>query len=110
MEITEWTIYWITRLDNIRTALGIVLGISVIPMFVMLGVFWTDDEMEKLHRIRKWILSWIIILLIVVFIPSTKDMIAIKVIPPVVNNEEVRKMPEEFLKFLNSYLEGKQEK
>lgn len=42
---------------------------------------------------------------IAIFVPSTKTALAMAVIPPVINNEQVQKLPDNLLGFINEYLE-----
>jgi hypothetical protein len=104
--ITSWDVYWITRLD----AIGIVLGIFV-TIFTVLSIFaWiptiTDDFVPEIKRFYKLaVVVLIVSLLGFAFIPSTKEAAAIYMIPKIVNNEQVQKLPDNAMKFLNGKFE-----
>ena len=94
--MNAWTIYWILQLDSINSAFFVcpflTLGAIAFIAFVSDGeaVF---DESEK--RFYKWpkVVSGIcaVMLFISIFIPSTKTMAAMVVIPAIANNETIRK-------------------
>ena len=51
---------------------------------------------------------WIILFTLIsplIFIPTTKEMCAIKIIPRVVNNEKVQELPEKFVELANEWVE-----
>ena len=99
--LTEWELYWITRLDYINNfclffliiafAALIVIGlangkecnIKIIVMITLIALFFTVGF---------------------VFIPNSRDYVVIKVIPKIVNNEKVQQIPDKFLDMVNSKL------
>ena len=107
--ITESTIYWITRLDNLRVLFGVCLFLAAVISGV-LGValcrtnnsmpYWDEEEKNrKTQDIYKYntLLAYdlfliLALILILVFVPTTKEMCAIKVIPSVSNSEIVQKI------------------
>lgn len=105
--ITSWDIYWITRLDSINMFL-ILFGLFL--PFTILFWMWTGDEKEndELYY-RKSIFSTIAISIIFLssacFLPSTKEAAAIYLIPKIVNNQQVQKIPDNAIKLLNVKLE-----
>jgi len=96
-EITRLDIYWITRLDMIQGAMSLavgLLGAAAIILTVIGGMMRSDgarEEGTKLQRHLRWILPFAVVLgLGVVLIPTTKEAIAIIVIPRIANGQEVR--------------------
>ena len=115
--MTWQMVYWITRLDAIRCVsigVAILLAITVVVLFVM-GVSFCGDrtsasEDKTIRRQYRKVtvrcmFPLIFLLFLIAFIPSTKEACAIYLIPKVVNNEEVQKVPNNALKLLNAKLE-----
>lgn len=111
--MTETMIYWITRLDGIR---GFCCGIQTIAvLFSILGIVaaiaatcirvgaeeeGSDDDARIASNICKiackvWIPAFCIAMvcsLVRTFTPTTKEMIAIKVIPQITSVDNVEKI------------------
>ena len=111
--MTESMIYWITRLDGIR---GLCFGIQTFAvLFTILGIIaaivalcisataeeeGSDDDARIASSICKiackvWIPAFCIAMvcsLARTFMPTTKEMIAIKVIPQMASTENVEKI------------------
>ena len=108
--MTESMIYWITRLDGIH---GFCFGIQAFAMvFAVLGIIaalvstcisasaeaeGSDDEARVASKIacKIWIPAFCIAMacsLARTFTPTTKEMIAIKVIPQIASTENVEKI------------------
>lgn len=111
--MTETMIYWITRLDGIRglcfgiqtfavlfTILGIIAAIVATSISVASEEDGSDDNARIANGICKiackiWIPAFCIAMvcsLARTFIPTTKEMIAIKVIPQMASTENVEKI------------------
>lgn len=102
--ITESSIYWILKLDEIRGLF--VVGSTAVGVFACLSLFaWGTHAMETIDRqessaggkaARKYFFrSAIIATLLSIsasFIPSTKQMAMVKVIPMIANSEIVGEM------------------
>jgi len=105
--ITEWDMYLLTRLDHIHQALIPFIVLSVFAAFIVAGigllmrcqerdVHGTHDETiqqgEKMHRVYLPValLFLLIMTCVKVAIPTTKEMAAIKVIPAMANNENLK--------------------
>lgn len=102
--ITESSIYWILKLDEIRGVF--VVGSIVVGVFACLSLFaWGIHSMETIYdqencvggkAARKYFFCSAIIAALlsipVVLIPSTKQMAMIKVIPMIANSEIVGEM------------------
>jgi uncharacterized membrane protein len=116
--ITGWDIYWITRLDGINGTLSVFVALAVTAlictalfygMWINTGYLTNDDKNTHWGWYKKWLisLSFLIIALslLVTFIPTTKEAAAIYLIPKIANNEQVQKLPDNAMKFLNGKLE-----
>jgi len=110
--ITESTIYWITRLDGIKEGILIVGIIFAAVGAILLArsdvLRYEDRCIETSKRILIYGLWCVISILFAtshIFIPSTKEMCAIKMIPVVMNDEEVQKLPDTVLELTNEWIE-----
>lgn len=99
--MTSSELYWITRLDNIYGVFQLIFLISFVASVIMIAAYLIDHgcygyEPEYCKRIKKFI-PWSVLLtvlsiLCIVFIPTTKEMCVIKVVPAIVNSESVEKI------------------
>lgn len=122
--ITSWQVYWITRLDGF---IGLLIFFSIVS-FIIVAVScivamikysesqdrdWCNSHRENSNRLfllwkKVTLISlpiFIISTLLINLIPSTKELAAIYLIPKIVNNEQVQKIPDNALKLLNGKLE-----
>ena len=111
--MTETMIYWITRLDSIRgfcfgiqtfavlfTILGVIVAIVALCISVTAEEEGSDDDARIASSICKfackvWIPAFCIAMvcsLARTFTPTTKEMIAIKVIPQMASVDNVEKI------------------
>lgn len=119
--ITEAELYWITRLDNIRTfflicsCLGGIIFICSLPVYV---VNLLDDYEDICKTSRKLISTALAVLIILgiglILTPTTKEMAAIKVIPMIVNSDTTLKLKDSLnestsnlIDLTNSYIKNK---
>lgn len=115
--ITSAQIYWITRLTYLNFLFGVPGTICTLGSFVcllvaaMLGGSAGGDESEiefsKIwfkYGFRSGVIG-IILMGISCFIPTTKEMAAILLIPKVANNEQIQKLPGNILTLANEWLE-----
>lgn len=125
MEISAFWIYLIGISDQVSRSfnfLSFFFFISTIGAIVSCAVIYTLDcspyveskkELEKKATCLKWskraviisAITWIIVGLISILIPSSKTIVAMITVPAIVNNEEVQKLPKNILSFVNEYLE-----
>ena len=117
--ITGWDVYWITRLDVAQSTASCLAWLSFMVLAMVLfwlGIHWgtkyTSHEeglSDFTKKYRKPILIPLICLLLFAFlsvvIPTTKEAVAIYMIPKIANNEQVQKLPDNALKFLNGKFE-----
>ena len=90
--ITESTIYWITRLDHILTACSISIAVGILPLIISSIILVVEgDDKALLYRAKiAFLLSLPLILLSVlgcIFVPTTKEMAMIKVLPMLVSSK-----------------------
>lgn len=91
MEITTMQMYWLVMLDNLIGNLIAILVMCVLffilgcPMFGMMG------KGDLAFTIMKKLLVVVAVnILLLTFIPSTKSMAAILIVPKIANNEKVQ--------------------
>ena len=112
--ITSWDIYWITRLDSICFGLN-CLGLFIfffMVIYLVLMMIKNDDDDEPSIEIRKRIMRKFIKIISITsaimfatnFVPTTKQMVAIIVVPKMINNEKIQQIPENVADFLNTEL------
>jgi len=124
MHLSNWDVYWFTRLEEIKSLLSFngepEFVSSFIVCVVILGgcaLLSTNDNSEidstkLINMLKKFIKPFVLYLCIrvilifcAVLIPTQKEMAAIIMLPAVINNEELQKVPDNVLKLLNAKLE-----
>lgn len=108
--LSGWLVYLIVKLDTIR-AMSLVFGISGGVVLALLGlvyaIFRADgkscDGFKKPFKYT--IIIFIISTIMITAVPTTKEASAIYMLPKIINNEHVQKLPENVVKLLNSKLE-----
>lgn len=97
--ITESTIYWVTRLDafnNLVTAVSLISVIFLIASGIASGIVMGErqsvlNDKGKLILPLKFLIGSIISLVVcatlLVFVPTTKEYAAIKILPKIANDE-----------------------
>ena len=88
--ITTAQMYWLTRLDCFCGLAFTVAIVSVLlPIFVSIAVIY--DEASAFFRTLKWTaLPLVISLCVLMFVPTTKEMAAILIVPRIANSEKVQ--------------------
>jgi hypothetical protein len=117
--------YWFTRLDGINAILSIAGVLITFALVFLIVVYFgatvnlTDAEDEKeLNIMKKWIkgllLPWIFVLLGVLFIPTSKELAMIYVVPSITESQVIKQdLPEIYdlgVKSLKNWLKDKSEK
>lgn len=116
--MTESTLYWITRLDQIRgfldglhVATAVLAGVGIVAVLLSLGFMavakvqcgddWKDDDDYKSIRAVFKIACAVAIPSVVLatlcalacaFTPTTREMVVIKVIPAIASSEQASKI------------------
>lgn len=107
--ITENSIYWITRLDyfcNFCWAMGILLVIFATFGVIVGFINWFEEEDKR--GLKLFLPALFLSLLIVfgsLFIPTTKEMCAIKIIPKITNSEKVQELPNKVVDLAEEWIE-----
>ena len=107
--ITESQMYWLTRLDNLHEAaaiIGVIASIIFGIAIIMAIIYWSEENDYKpfLIILPCFLLS-MVIAVSSCFIPTTKEMCAIKAIPLIVNDEQVQEIPTKIVDLANEWLE-----
>ena len=97
MNITPEMMYWLTRCDNICTAssiFSVLFGIGAVVAVIFLFV-----EGDSVKFFQKMIFVFFLLLFfsstaICVFVPTTREMAAIYVVPKIANSETVKDLGE----------------
>ena len=111
MDVTPWTIYWITRLDSVNVVLGLFVGLALILTVLSVGFLLSSIDADDENGIRwakRGIFGFSALLLglgaVTVLTPSTKQMAAILVIPAIVNNEGVQEVGGELVDLAREWM------
>lgn len=106
MELTTMQLYWIIKLDsfgNVSFFFAVLTGLAtIISIIGLLFSLFSEDFKEYLSnwkRVIKYVVMpiFILFLSVAVFLPTTKEMAAIIVIPKIINNEKVQELPQRLL-------------
>ena len=115
MEITPFEIYLVMQLNSLCWLLLILCtvtgGVSVVSFINLLCISATLRDAFEERALFKRILKIsvplnIVFLLLFVVTPSTKTVAAMYVIPNIVNNENVQKLPDEMLQLFRESIKG----
>ena len=116
MEISPWLIYWLMQLDSICKFVDAItfLGFFLLVILTVIRIASKSvpsydasahafyDATTNLHRFSCVIIP--IFILLNVFMPNTKTVAAMILIPPIVNNEQVQQIPDDILTFVRSVI------
>ena len=113
-------LYWITVLGNISAvSISILIGLAFLWAGIVIGFAVSsssdpfDTEMrDKLKSVsKKLVLPTIIFLLLSIFIPSSRELMAIYgiggVIDYVQENPDAKQLPDKYIKVLNKWADDK---
>jgi hypothetical protein len=112
-DMTWQDVYWLTRFDAINTAMTVMcvaFGITAIVLLII-GLInrydgYSAEDIKLGARVLKiatgFGVATLATMLLFVFIPTTKEAAVIYILPKVVNNEQVQKIPAEGLKILEA--------
>lgn len=99
--MSEWDIYWVMQMDSIKNFLKVMTGISFVISFVVFVFSSLAAELNgedlKAFFAKFWkAFGFIVIPVCVAMLvanaltPSTKTLAAMKILPPIVNNEGIK--------------------
>lgn len=108
--MTHWQMYWLTRLDSIEIMRVTGLALSSVAVFI-LGFLWmisfsdsNEDDCKMCKRFIKIpIVIFMMCTLMLFCVPTTKQMAAIIIIPPITQNEQVKELPANLLELCNEW-------
>lgn len=100
--ISEFSLYWILKLDDICRAL-FALSLTAFAISMITGFIWgvqtTEGEYAAARTARnickKSLLISVILFSVYTFIPTTKQIAAIKVIPAITNSDIASELSED---------------
>lgn len=98
MTITPATMYWFTRLDGITGACNIITILGAFALlFLIIGYYATDNDTENTYEhktvggVLKWFIPvWLFCLIGTLFIPNSKQMAMIYVVPQITESQVVK--------------------
>ena len=109
--ITPMQMYWLLKLDDISGFCTVALFVSLFLLWIGMTAYWIGDENanekdKKTVRILFClaVISGIFFGCVKTFLPSTKQMAAIYVIPAIANNEKIRQIGNDTLDITNQLL------
>ena len=115
MTITPTLIYLLSVLENINCFLGAVVLLTLIALFFTIFTLLVEQDMfhgwnlVKLKLLKKLSIFFLALCLVISLVPSAKTVIAMTIIPIIANNQDMQKLPENIIKFINDYLERTKE-
>lgn len=95
MTITPATMYWLTRLDSINGICGFILFVCLVGVFIT-AIQWGVNEPidEEQEPYKKWFkretIAAIICSLVLTFLPSSKEMAMIYVVPHIAESQVIK--------------------
>jgi hypothetical protein len=102
MDLTAWTVYWITRLDKVHFVLEVfILFLSFI--FIFLFIFKLTEGKAPYVWATGLALSFVI--LMKVFTPTTTEFAAIIVLPALAQNQDIKEIGAEIPKLAREWLQ-----
>lgn len=107
--ITPMQMYWLLKLDDIRAFILFAICFMLLVIVVSLAAY-RDDACESVKKVSQamfifgllgaWLLGCV-----VTFLPSTKQMAAMYVVPDIVNNKKVQQIGNRTLDITNQLLD-----
>lgn len=100
--MTEWSLYWITRLDGVRDGVIGIFTIGIICTAALLLVYIVAEDnrdTDVIKKAAKWLKIavpiTVLVGVIVAFMPTTKEALVIYGGPKILNSKFVREDAEE---------------
>ena len=107
--ITPMQMYWLLKLDDIRVLCVLFVAVVIFATIISLGIYNdAKDEGTKKIAIAGFVLGLFCFGLFsgaLTFLPSTKQMAAIYVVPAIANNEKIQQIGENTLDISNQLLD-----
>lgn len=110
--MSTWDVYWFVKLDDLCVFFTACFVVFIV-LLVGLSLEWSLSELngeENVPKIlkKRWKVALIGLCIFVplrIFTPTTKQAAVIYMLPKIVNNEQVQKIPANFVKVLNTKME-----
>jgi hypothetical protein len=112
MNFSTMDMYWLVKLDDIKSLLNgfcfgtgmiLLVGIMVCSIYII-----GEDKKEYIKKSVITAISLSVLILFVsainTFIPSTKQIAAIIVLPKIINNEQIQSFPNKLLDLSEEWL------
>ena len=106
--MTAWQLYWILNLDSVRQTIlmfaiiGCILGGFT---HISIGYFYSNEDLSKVsYLIKRYVITFVIGIVLATFLPSTKQMFTIMVLPKIINNEQIKELPSLAVKATKEWL------
>lgn len=115
MTITPTLIYLLSILEGINFVLGTIFLLVLIALFFTGFALLAEQDiyhawnLTKLKLLKRLSIFFLVLCLVTSLIPSAKTVVAMTIIPAIVNNQDMQKLPENIIKFVNDYLERTKE-
>ena len=123
--MSAWSLYWMLRCDDIRQVIGsagsaiFILAVACFVAWLIVGMAWLDTVDDKLwwkswRRCLYFIVAPLLVFGIITgsaraFIPTTKQMATIYVVPKMVNyvdnNEALKSLPGKVIDLANEWVD-----
>lgn len=110
--MTYTFVYLLTRLDSLNNyleALSIISLAGIIIIGLAALILFRAEKINIYTKIKKYLFGFIIALFISssiqLIVPTTKEAAVIYLLPKIINNEEVQKIPDNIFKLLNTKME-----
>lgn len=108
--MTAFDIYLISILDGILNICIVLFCASGAAAFISFVGYTESNDNKFLQYCKKATTVFVCSVLAFVFIPSSKTVLAMYTVPPVIvaaqTNQEIQKLPDNVLKFINDFLEN----
>lgn len=107
MSITTMQMYWLVMLDSINIGSVIMCALFGVCIFVMIGFMVESYKCPTFVKVCTplFVLFFLVSLATCVFLPSTKQMAAIMIVPKIVNNEKVQTMGNKIYDFAVEWMD-----
>ena len=106
--ITTEMVYWIVMLDRICIVFGLLSVLFGFSLLMFTGFVWSNNDKLPWHY-PVWVVLELFLICGAVFIPNTKQMATIYLLPKVVNNEKIQSIGERTLDTGDKLLQSMQQ-
>ena len=112
--ITTTQMYWLTRLDRftkeVPEVLAVILFVAIVFAVVKALINYEDTgefASSLLRKVLLWVIAPILLAIagLTIFVPTTKEMAAIIVVPKIVNNEKVQQAGDQLCQLATEWME-----